>query len=177
MPAMYGFCMDVAHLNLDVKNCEKIDVIIEISANSYPVKYELKDSLLRVDRFIPTSMVYPANYGFIPNTIGGDGDPIDVLVMSRFPVVSCAVLSVRPVGALCTVDESGDDVKILGVPSNEIDPHYSRILNYSDFSENELERIVHFFQSYKQLEKGKKVSVGEWKDAHYAQDEISKALG
>ncbi|WCR53635.1 MAG: Inorganic pyrophosphatase [Wolbachia endosymbiont of Ctenocephalides orientis wCori] len=155
----------------------KVNVIIEISANSEPVKYEFNKELglLQVDRFLSTSMTYPCNYGFVPNTLAGDGDPVDVLVLTQFPLRSGALISVRPVGALLTKDEKGEDEKILAVPASGVDSYYDNVQNYSDLSKNLLDKITHFFSRYKDLEKGKTVTIGEWVDAKKAKEIIKKA--
>lgn len=154
-----------------------VNVIIEISANSEPVKYEFNKELglLQVDRFLSTSMTYPCNYGFVPNTLAGDGDPVDVLVLTQFPLRSSALISVRPVGALLTKDEKGEDEKILAVPVSSVDNYYDNVHNYSDLSKNLLDKIAHFFSHYKDLEKGKTVTVGEWVDTEKAKEIIKKA--
>jgi len=155
----------------------KVNVIIEISAGSEPIKYEFNKELglLQVDRFLFTSMTYPCNYGFIPNTQADDGDPVDVLVLTQFPLASGVLISVRPVGALLTEDEKGQDEKILAVPVSSVDSYYDSIKNYSDLPQNLLDKIVHFFLHYKDLEKGKTVTVGKWVSVEEAQEVIEKS--
>lgn len=156
---------------------DEINVVIEISANAEPVKYEFnkEHGLLQVDRFLSTSMTYPCNYGFIPNTCAGDGDPADVLVLTQFPLAPGVLISVRPVGALLTKDEKGEDEKILAVPISSVDSYYENIKNYSDLSKNLLDKIAHFFSHYKDLEKGKTVTVGEWANVEKAKKIIEKS--
>ncbi|OCA06443.1 inorganic diphosphatase [Wolbachia endosymbiont of Trichogramma pretiosum] len=156
---------------------DAISVVIEISANAEPVKYEFNKEfgLLQVDRFLSTSMTYPCNYGFIPNTCAGDGDPVDVLVLTQIPLATGVLISVRPVGALLTKDEKGEDEKILAVPISSVDSYYDNIKNYSDLSKNLLDKIAHFFSHYKDLEKGKTVIVGEWADVEEAKKIIEKS--
>ncbi|CAQ54910.1 inorganic pyrophosphatase [Wolbachia endosymbiont of Culex quinquefasciatus JHB] len=156
---------------------DEINVVIEISANAEPVKYEFNKELglLQVDRFLSTSMTYPCNYGFIPNTCAGDGDPADVLVLTQFPLAPGVLISVRPVGALLTKDEKGEDEKILAVPISSVDSYYENIKNYSDLSKNLLDKIAHFFSHYKDLEKGKTVTVGEWANVEKAKKIIEKS--
>lgn len=156
---------------------DAISVVIEISANAEPVKYEFNKELglLQVDRFLSTSMTYPCNYGFIPNTCAGDGDPADVLVLTQFPLAPGVLISVRPVGALLTKDEKGEDEKILAVPISSVDSYYDNIKNYSDLSKNLLDKIAHFFSHYKDLEKGKTVIVGEWANVEKAKEIIEKS--
>ncbi|MBD0391840.1 inorganic diphosphatase [Wolbachia endosymbiont of Pentalonia nigronervosa] len=155
----------------------KVNVIIEISAGSEPIKYEFNKELglLQVDRFLFTSMTYPCNYGFIPNTKADDDDPVDVLVLTQFPLASGVLISVRPVGALLTADEKGQDEKILAVPVSSVDSYYDNIKNYSDLPQILLDKIVHFFSHYKDLEKGKTVTVGKWVSAEEAQEIIEKS--
>jgi inorganic pyrophosphatase len=144
-----------------------INVIIEVPMRSLPIKYEIdKDSgALFVDRFLHTPMHYPANYGFIPNTLGGDGDPLDVLVIGDMPILPGAVVRCRPVGVLNMTDDGGQDEKILAVPVDKLNPAYKNIKNYTDLPEILIEQIAHFFTHYKDLEKGKWAKVGEWGDA------------
>lgn len=146
------------------------NVIIEISVNCNQVKYEFnKDTgLLYVDRFMPTSMTYPCNYGFIPNTKSGDGDPVDVLVHSSYPILPGAVIQVRPIGVLITEDEKGLDSKILAIPLERIDLFLAHIKHYNELPQILLEKIQHFFEHYKQLERGKWVKIIGWQDSEEA---------
>ncbi|ACZ48983.1 inorganic pyrophosphatase [Anaplasma centrale str. Israel] len=157
---------------------DEVNVVVEISKDSHPVKYELdKDcGVFCVDRFLPTAMYYPCNYGFVPETIAGDGDPVDVLVLTRFPVITGAVISSRPVGALMMSDESGEDVKVVAVPVHKVDPYYDGINNYSDLPQSFLDSVSHFFSFYKKLEKDKFVSVGAWRDAEFARSLIRASI-
>ncbi len=140
----------------------EFQVIIEISTTSGQVKYEYKDGVLHVDRFLSTPMLYPCNYGFIPNTLGGDGDPVDVLLHASHPIVPGASIKARAIGALITEDESGDDIKILAVPTAKIDPLLGPIHHYNDLPEIFIKQIDHFFAHYKDLEKNKWVKVKNW---------------
>ncbi|WCR57721.1 inorganic diphosphatase [Wolbachia endosymbiont of Ctenocephalides felis wCfeJ] len=155
-----------------------LSVIIEIGANAEPIKYEFNKELglLQVDRFLSTAMAYPCNYGFVPNTCAGDGDPVDVLVLTQFPLASGVLISVRPIGALLTKDEKGEDEKVLAVPTSSVDSYYDNVKNYSDLPESLLDRIVHFFSHYKDLEKGKTVTVGKWVGMEEAKKIIEKAI-
>ncbi|MDB1135531.1 inorganic diphosphatase [Candidatus Anaplasma sp. TIGMIC] len=157
---------------------DEVNVVVEVSQDSHPVKYEFdkKKGVMTVDRFLPTAMYYPCNYGFIPCTMAGDGDPVDVLVVTRFPVMSGAVVRSRPIGVLMMHDEKGEDVKVLAVPSKAVDGYYEGVVNYSDMPKLFLDSIAHFFSFYKKLEKEKFVSVGEWKDANFAKDVIRAAI-
>lgn len=153
---------------------EDINVVIEIPAHSGPVKYEIdKDSgALEVDRFMSVAMVYPCDYGFVPNTLSEDGDPVDVLVIAPVPLVAGSVIKCRPVGVLEMTDESGVDAKILAVPVSKLTPMYDDIHNPEDVSPILLNQIKHFFERYKELEKGKWVKVEGWADAATAKKEI-----
>ncbi len=154
------------------------NVIIEISANSSPVKYEFdKDSgAIMVDRFMQVAMSYPCNYGFIPHSLSGDGDPADVLVMSQYPVIAGAVITVRPVGVLLMEDESGIDEKILAVPISKLDVSYNDIKDIDDVPAVMKERIMHFFENYKKLEKNKWVKIVGWDNSDKARTLIEEAI-
>lgn len=156
----------------DVPN--DINVIIEIAAHSGPVKYEVdKDSgALLVDRFMGTAMYYPCDYGFVPHTLSEDGDPVDVLVVSPVPLVNGAVIRCRPVGVLKMSDESGVDAKILAVPVSKLSPLYDHVQSPQDLPPMLIAQIKHFFEHYKELEKGKWVRVDGWEDAAAAKAEI-----
>jgi inorganic pyrophosphatase len=152
--------MDIRKIRTGENPPHEVNVIIEIPMGGYPVKYELdKDSgAMFVDRFLHTSMVYPGNYGFIPHTLALDGDPIDVLVVGQTPVASGAVIRSRPIGALLMEDEAGADEKILAVPVDELYPFFSKVKNYRDLPDILCDQVGHFFQHYKDLEKGKWVT-------------------
>ena len=155
-----------------------INVIIEIPLGGAPVKYELDKTsgALSVDRFLHTAMFYPGNYGFIPQTLSLDGDPCDVLVISQVPVVPGAVIRCRPVGALQMKDEAGGDEKIIAVPVDSLAPFYSNIRSYRDLPKIMCEQIAHFFQHYKDLEKGKWVTVTKWLDVDAAEQLVTDAI-
>ncbi|WP_040261564.1 MULTISPECIES: inorganic diphosphatase [Pseudomonas] len=155
-----------------------IHVVIEIPANHAPIKYEVdKDSdALFVDRFVATPMFYPANYGYIPNTLADDGDPLDVLVVTPYPVVPGSVIRARPVGVLMMDDEGGGDAKVLAVPHDKLTQLYKDIKEYTDLPPLLLQQIQHFFENYKALEPGKWVKLKEWGNADAARAEITKAV-
>lgn len=157
---------------------DEFNVIIEIPMNADPVKYEVdKDSgAIFVDRFMLTAMHYPCNYGYIPNTLSDDGDPADVLVIAPFPIQIGAVVRCRAIGVLEMDDESGGDAKLLAVPVNKLYPAYSHIQSTDDLPEQDIARIQHFFEHYKDLEKGKWVKVKGWKDAEAARLEITNSV-
>lgn len=166
--------------NLDIGRDvpHSFNVIIEIGAMSAPVKYEIdKDTgLLFVDRFMPTSMFYPCNYGFIPNTIGGDGDPVDVLVHATHAIIPGAVITVRPVGVLLTEDEKGPDAKILALPLPKTDPMLADVQSYQDLPGIFLAQIQHFFERYKDLESSKWVKVLGWEGIDKAHQIILESI-
>lgn len=153
-----------------------IYVAIEIPANHAPIKYEIdKDTdCLFVDRFMATPMFYPANYGFIPNTLADDGDPLDVLVVTPYPVAPGSVIRARPVGVLHMTDEAGGDAKLIAVPHDKLSVLYKDVKEYTDLPALLLEQIKHFFENYKDLEKGKWVKVEGWGNADAARAEITK---
>jgi inorganic pyrophosphatase len=156
----------------------EINVIIEIPANSDPVKYELdKDTgAMFVDRFMSTAMHYPCNYGYVPHTLSKDGDPVDVLVLTPYPLISGSVIACRPVGVLMMTDESGDDAKVLAVPVDKLCKTYRSVQNFRDLSGETLNRISHFFEHYKDLDEGKWVRVDGWYGIDEAKQEIMDSV-
>jgi len=162
------------HIGKNVPN--EVNVIIEVSAGSCPVKYEFdKDSgVIMVDRFIQTPMFYPANYGFIPHTLADDGDPLDVMVITRYPLIPGCVIEVRPIGVLYMEDESGKDEKIIAVPKIKSDPYYKNINELSDLPETFVNQIKHFFERYKDLDLGKWVKLDGLGDSKSAKEIIAK---
>lgn len=141
-----------------------VNVIIENPMGGDPVKYELdkESGVMFVDRFLHTTMYYPGNYGFIPHTLSGDGDPVDVLVVSSVPVMPGAVLRSKPVGVLYMEDEAGTDEKIIAVPVTKLYPYHDNIEKLEDLRPIMREQIAHFFTHYKDLEKGKWSKPGKW---------------
>ncbi len=160
----------------DVPN--DVNVIIEIPAHSDPVKYEVdkETGAMFVDRFMGTAMHYPCNYGYIPHTIAGDGDPVDVLVMSQFALPPGVVVRCRPIGMLKMVDEAGEDAKLLAVPVDKLTPIYREIESPRDFPQVVLDSISHFFAHYKDLEPGKGVKVQGWVGPEEATAEIVEGI-
>ena len=142
----------------------EINVIIENPLGGDPVKYELDkvSGAMFVDRFLHTAMYYPGNYGFVPHTLSGDGDPIDVLVVGRVPVMPGAVMRSRPVGVLVMEDEAGEDEKILAVPVDRLHPYFTDVAGYQDLPQILLDQVSHFFSHYKDLEKGKWSRILRW---------------
>ncbi len=170
--------MDINAISAGGNPPDVINVLIEIPQGGYPVKYEVdkKSGALFVDRFLHTSMIYPANYGFIPQTLSDDGDPCDVLVVGQVPVIAGCVIPCRPIGALLMEDEAGHDEKILAVPIDKLHPFYSKIKSYNDLPEILIEQIAHFFQHYKDLEKGKWVKIVKWVGVTEAKELITEGL-
>lgn len=157
---------------------EEFNVVIEIPMNSDPVKYEIDEStgVVMVDRFMLAAMHYPCNYGYVPQTISEDGDPVDVLVLSPFPIQVGAVIKCRAIGVLNMEDEAGGDAKVLAVPVTKLYPPYRHLNQPSDLPQEDLDRIQHFFERYKDLEKGKWVKIGGWADADAAKAEITSSI-
>jgi inorganic pyrophosphatase len=157
---------------------DEINVIIEIPLNGEPVKYEVdkETGALFVDRILGTSMHYPCNYGYVNNTLCGDGDPVDVMVMSRFGFAPGSVIRCRPVGVLKMSDESGEDAKVFAVPLEKISPMNKLITDIHEVPELLLRRITHFFEHYKDLEEGKWVKVQGWENAAAARQEIIESV-
>ena len=153
---------------------DEFNVIIEIPMNADPVKYEVDEDsgCVFVDRLMLTAMHYPCNYGYIPQTISDDGDPVDVLVMAPFPIQIGTVIRCRPIGVLQMDDEAGGDAKVLAVPVTKIYPAYRNIQSPQDLEPEETARIQHFFEHYKDLEEGKWVKVKGWEGPDAARAEI-----
>jgi inorganic pyrophosphatase len=157
---------------------DEVNAVIEIPLGGLPIKYELdkKSGALWVDRFLHTAMFYPGNYGFIPHTLSADGDPCDIMVVSQTPVVPGAVIRSRPIGALLMEDEAGQDEKIIAVPVAELHPFYDPVKTPDDLPGVLREQIAHFFQHYKDLEKGKWVQVIEWLGPDDAKKLVNEAI-
>lgn len=160
----------------DVPN--DIYVIVEIPANHDPIKYEVdKDSgAVFVDRFMATPMFYPANYGYIPHTLSEDGDPLDVLVVTPYPVAVGSVIRCRPVGMLNMEDDAGIDTKLIAVPHDKLSVLYRDVKEYTDLPALLIQQIEHFFNRYKELEAGKWVKLNGWEGADAARAEILKSI-
>ncbi len=157
---------------------ESFNVIIEIPMNADPVKYEVdKDSgAIFVDRFMSTAMHYPTNYGYVPKTISGDGDPVDVLVITPVPLIPGVVVPCRAIGILKMTDEAGEDGKVLAVPIDKILSLYSQWKKPEDLNPFRLKTIAHFFEHYKDLEEGKWVKVQGWEGPEAAKQEIMDGI-
>ncbi|WP_343190361.1 inorganic diphosphatase [Buchnera aphidicola (Mollitrichosiphum nigrofasciatum)] len=157
---------------------KNIYVIIEIPALSKPVKYEIdyNTGITYVDRFIPSTLFYPCNYGYINNTLSLDNDPLDSLVLTPYPIQTQSVILCRPVGILNMEDESGHDSKIISVPHEKISKKYKSIKDIHDFPKTLLQQIKFFFENYKKLEKNKWVKVIKWEGVNAAKKEILESI-
>jgi inorganic pyrophosphatase len=153
---------------------DDFNVVIEISMHSEPIKYEVdkESGAIFVDRFMSTAMHYPCNYGYIPHTISGDRDPVDVLVVSQFALPPGVVVRCRPVGILKMTDEAGEDAKLLAVPVDKLTKLYSHVKTLDDLPPSLLQQVSHFFEHYKDLEPGKFVKVEGWGTVEDARKEI-----
>ncbi len=138
-----------------------MDVVIEIPFNT-STKYEVdkEHRMLRFDRMLQTSMQYPGNYGYIPKTLGGDGDPLDIIMPVDYPIYPMSIVRVRPVGVIIMEDEAGMDEKVIVYPDVKVDPRYAHINNITDIPKETLNKILHFFKHYKDLSPGKFVKIG-----------------
>lgn len=156
----------------------EVNVIIEIPANSEPVKYEVDKETgeMFVDRFLNTAMFYPCNYGYVPQTLSQDGDPVDVLVITPAPLLSRSVITVRPIGVLKMQDEKGEDAKVLAVPITKLCNLYENVRAPEDLPKALLATISHFFEHYKDLEHGKWVKIDGWVGVEAARKEIADSL-
>lgn len=170
--------MDINKIGAGKNAPEEVNVVIEVPMGSDPVKYEFdkEAGAIMVDRFVQTAMFYPCNYGFVPCTLSKDGDPVDVLVIANNPIIPGAVIKARPIGVLMMEDESGMDEKVLAVPTTKLDPYFANIKSYKDLPEVFVNRIKHFFENYKALEKGKWVKVAGWEDEVAAKKVILEGL-
>lgn len=157
---------------------DEFNVVIEIPMNADPIKYEVdKDTgAIFVDRFMSTSMHYPTNYGYVPQTLSGDGDPVDVLVITPVPLIPGVVVTCRPLGILMMEDEAGQDGKVLAVPTDKILSIYTQWQKPEDLNPMRLKTIAHFFEHYKDLEPGKWVKIGGWHGVDRARQMIVEGL-
>jgi len=153
---------------------DDFNVVVEIPAHGEPIKYEVdkESGAMFVDRFMSTAMHYPCNYGYIPHTLSDDGDPVDVLVITPIPLITGVVVRCRPIGMLKMTDEAGVDAKLLAVPVDKLCGLYKNVQSPDDLQPLMLEQIAHFFEHYKDLEKGKWVKVEGWVGPDEARAEI-----
>ena len=156
----------------------EFNVIIEIPMNADPIKYEVDKATgaLFVDRFMSTAMHYPCNYGYVPQTLSDDGDPVDVLVITPFALVPGVVVTCRPIGVLKMDDEAGGDAKLLAVPIEKVLSIYTHWQKPEDMNPLRLRQIQHFFEHYKDLEPGKWVKVQGWDGPEAARAEIMAGI-
>jgi inorganic pyrophosphatase len=156
----------------------EFNVIIEIPMNADPIKYEVdkESGAIFVDRFMSTAMHYPTNYGYVPKTLSGDGDPVDVLVITPVPLIPGVVVTCRPIGILMMEDEAGVDGKVLAVPIDKKCSLYTHWQKPADMNPLRLKTIAHFFEHYKDLEEGKWVKIIGWEGTDSARKEISDGM-
>lgn len=168
--------MDITKIGYG-ENPDAVKAIIEVPLNS-AIKYEIdKDSgAVEVDRVLYSAVHYPANYGFVANTLSDDGDPADILVLCDYPLQAGSYIKCRLVGVLMTEDESGGDEKLLAVPTKKIDPTYADIEDLDDVPKHTLDKIQNFFESYKALEPNKWVKVAGFKNKAAATEILDRAI-
>ncbi len=156
---------------------ELVNVLIEVPLDS-KVKYEFdkEAEVISVDRFLYFEKGYPANYGFVPNTLSGDGDPVDVLVLAPYPLAPGVLIQAKPIGMLETEDEKGQDAKVVAVPTEKANPEFGKYNDVSELPAKITETIKYFFENYKKNEPGKWVKVREWKGREAALEEIKKGM-
>ena len=170
--------MNLSQIAVGKNPPEDVNVIIENGQTGSQVKHEFdKDAgMIVVDRFIGTPMHYPGNYGFIPNTLGGDGDPLDGLVLSPEPLLPGSMIRCRPLGVLLMEDDGGMDEKLVLVPVSKLTPIYDDIKNYTDLPQRQIDQIKHFFEHYKDLEPGKWVKIEGWGNVDKAKELIVEGI-
>ncbi|MDX8396445.1 MAG: inorganic diphosphatase [Mariprofundaceae bacterium] len=170
--------MDLSKISAGANPPHDINVVIEVPQHADPIKYELDKAsgAIFVDRFMHTAMHYPCNYGFVPNTLSDDGDPVDVLVVTQHALVPGCVIPCRPVGVLQMEDEAGMDAKVLAVPVSKLKPVYDHVEGPEDLPQFLLDQIKHFFEHYKDLEPNKWVKVQGWEGADEARAEIMSSI-
>jgi len=157
---------------------EEVNVVIEVPIGGEPIKYEMDKAsgALVVDRFLYTSMRYPGNYGFIPNTLSDDGDPCDVICVNTRAIIPGAIIRCRIVGVLIMEDEAGGDEKLIAVPAPKLTQRYAKVFNHTDLPEITLQQIEHFFAHYKDLEPNKWVKIVRWGDAAEARALVTQGI-
>jgi inorganic pyrophosphatase len=169
--------MDITKLSAGKNPPEEVNVIIEIPQGSL-IKYEVDEEsgVIFADRFHYTSVAYPFNYGFIPQTHGEDGDPIDVMIISHLPIYPGIAIAVRPIGMLEMEDEEGIDTKIMAVATKKIDPYHANVEDIADIDEATKNKIKHFFDTYKSIEPNKFVKTRNFLPKEKAYEAIKKAM-
>lgn len=170
--------MNLSALAIGKNPPEDVNVVIEVPLGGEPIKYELDKAsgALVVDRFLYTSMRYPGNYGFIPHTLSGDGDPCDVICLNTRAIAPGAVMSCRIVGVLLMEDNAGMDEKLIAVPSSSLTARYDHVQNYTDLPKITLDQVEHFFAHYKDLEPGKWVKIKGWGDVDMARRMVLEGI-
>jgi len=170
--------MDLSQISIGVNPPKDVNVVIEVPLGGDAIKYEIDkpSGAMFVDRFLYTDMRYPCNYGFIPQTLADDGDPVDVMVMGNRPLIPGSVVGVRPIGVLLMEDEAGMDEKILAVPSARLTRYWAKTQSYTDLPDILIERISHFFEHYKDLEPDKWVKLVGWRGRDEAESLILKGI-
>ncbi len=170
--------MNLSALAIGKNPPEDVNVVIEVPLGGEPIKYELdkESGALVVDRFLYTSMRYPGNYGFIPHTLSGDGDPCDVICLNTRAIAPGAVMSCRIVGVLLMEDNAGMDEKLIAVPSSSLTARYDHVQNYTDLPKITLDQVEHFFAHYKDLEPGKWVKIKGWGDVETARRMVLEGI-
>ena len=170
--------MRIEHISVGADPPNEVNVIVEVPVGGEPIKYEMdkRAGTLVVDRFLYTSMRYPGNYGFIPHTLSGDGDPLDVLIASQRAIVPGALIAVRPIGVLRMQDEAGIDEKVIAVPVSRLTRRYDQVGDYKQLPEITVKQIQHFFEHYKDLEPNKWVKLIGWGDTAEAKTVILESI-
>lgn len=170
--------MDLMKISTGECPPDDLNVLIEVPLGGDPIKYEIDKAsgAMFVDRYLYTEMRYPCNYGFVPHTLSLDGDPIDVMVVGNRPLVPGSVVRARPVGVLMMTDDKGQDEKILAVPHQKLTGYYDKIQSYTDLPQTLIDKIGHFFEHYKDLEKGKWTRIEGWGDVDRARELITQAV-
>ncbi len=170
--------MSLQQVSPGAKAPDEFNVIIEIPMAADPIKYEVDKAsgALFVDRFMSTAMHYPCNYGYIPQTLSDDGDPVDVLVITPYPLYPGVVVTCRAIGVLNMEDEAGGDAKLLAVPIDKILSIYTHWQKPEDMNDLRLHQIQHFFEHYKDLEPGKWVKVRGWEGPEAARREVVSGM-
>ena len=170
--------MNIDAISIGQNPPDDLHVIIEVPLGGEPIKYEIDKAsgALFVDRFLYTPMRYPGNYGFVPHTLCGDGDPLDVIVLNSRPLVPGAVVRARPIGVLFMEDDGGQDEKILAVPVHKLTRMYDGINDIADMQPIQLERVKHFFTHYKDLEPGKWAKIERLGNAAEARQVILESI-
>src|SRR5215471_5015213 len=170
--------MNLAAVPIGADPPNEVNVVVEVPIGGEPIKYEMHkpSGALMVDRFLYTAMRYPGNYGFIPHTLSGDGDPCDVLVANTRAITPGAIMSCRLVGVMLMQDEAGGDEKLIAVPAHRLTQRYDHVANYTDLPEITIRQIEHFFAHYKDLEPGKWVKFDGWGDADAARRVITESI-